>query len=1048
MTRVEGGQLEHSSKGGRRSLGVAGDIEFISFKKSRDVGSNSTPKLHQTRNTPLRNAIKFCDSVTARSGHSTGLAIEGLGDRILEGLVSERADSKGALLQGGFEGVLQILKIMKMPRGERTNSPSLIVVLTLVLFAAGSVLSPSHAAFAQDSSDSNLGNVLNGPASGLNPNGQSPDGLGDYDSNGGQYGNQNYGGQMQSGMQSPQGSYSRGADLQPSLDSQDLSSARRNMLYREQSSQQALRNLPPEPPTEFQKMVAGSTGKLLPIFGAQLFRGTPSTFSPLDRVPVTPDYVIGPGDELLLQIWGQVRLNSHFIVDRAGSIYIPQVGTVEVSGLSFGQLRDFLKTQIGRTFRNFDLNVNMGQLRSIQVFVVGQARRPGSYTLSSLSTLVDALFVTGGPSPQGTMRHIQVKRAGKVVTDFDLYALLEGGDKSKDIALLPGDVIYIPPVGAQVAVAGNVNLPAIYELQSEAGTTVDQVLELAAGPTNIASNETVRLERVDAHLMRSIKDLSLDSAGRKELMRDGDILEVVAIIDRFKNGVTLRGNVANPGQYSWHSGMRVSELFPDKDALITRDYWLKRGQLGKPTLTYVPVCPLPVTRQTALQPLSQNGVMANNMPNGMGNGNSSQSYDPLAQGYYSQREQPTGSPDDTELKQDEDGRTCIILPESMRQGGQNLGNNARATNGNTQLQNLQDSNQSQSQRSAPVANGFSAASAMVGEESDEFKPRNDVKLSEPDIDWTYAVIERQNKSTLTTSLLPFNLGGIVLQKDNSQDLPLEPGDVVTIFSKADFRVPQTQQTRLVHLEGEFRSAGVYSVLPGETLKDLVKRAGGFTPDAYLYGSEFTRESTRRVQQQRLNEYVNQIALQAGTSSANNASRAVSALDTAAAAAMASQSQSVINSLRQARSSGRIVLELRPDSDSVDQLPAIPLEDGDRFVVPHVPSTVSVAGAVYNANSFIYDQQRRLKDYMQLAGGSNRDADKKSIYVIRADGSVVSRRQISNWHKDSFDSLRVFPGDTVVIPLNLSKGAGLRTVVDIAQIVGQFGVAIAAANLVF
>jgi hypothetical protein len=181
------------------------------------------------------------------------------------------------------------------------------------------------------------------------------------------------------------------------------------------------RPLPLDSPTEFQQMVANSIGKLLPIYGVNLFRNPPSTFAPLNIVPVTPDYVVGPGDELLIQVWGQVTLNSRYIVDRSGSIYIPQVGTVHVAGLSFAQMHDFLKAQMARVFRNFDLNVNMGQLRSIQVFVVGQARRPGSYTISSLSTLTNALFATGGPTPQGSLRHIQLKRAGKVVVDFDLY---------------------------------------------------------------------------------------------------------------------------------------------------------------------------------------------------------------------------------------------------------------------------------------------------------------------------------------------------------------------------------------------------------------------------------------------------------------------------------------------------------------------------------------------------------------------------------------------------------------------------------------------------
>jgi len=238
------------------------------------------------------------------------------------------------------------------------------------------------------------------------------------------------------------------------------------------------------------------------------------------------------------------------------------------------------------------------------------------------------------------------------------------------------------------------------------------------------------------------------------------------------------------------------------------------------------------------------------------------------------------------------------------------------------------------------------------------------------------------------------------------------------------------------------------VLPGETLRQLVQRAGGLSPDAYLYGSEFTRESTRRLQQQRLNDYISKISMEASMTAATSSNRAISASDSAASAASQVQNQALIASLRQARSSGRIVLDLHPDSNQVAQLPALPLEDGDVFIVPHLPSTVSVGGAVYNPNSFLYNPHSRVKEYLRLAGGANRDADTARAYVIRADGSVISKQQISSLRHDGFDSLRVYPGDSVVVPLNLTKGLGMRSLVDIATIAGQFGLAIAAATLVF
>jgi protein involved in polysaccharide export with SLBB domain len=829
--------------------------------------------------------------------------------------------------------------------------------------------------------------------------------------------------------------------------------------------------LPLNSPTEFQQLVANSIGKMLPLYGVDLFRNLPSTFAPLNLVPVTPDYVVGPGDELLIQMWGQVNLNGRFLVDRSGSIFVPQVGSVHVAGVKFEQMHDFLKGQVSRIFRNFDLNVNLGQLRSIQVFVVGQARRPGSYTISSLSTLTNALFATGGPTPQGSLRHIQLKRGGKVVVDFDLYDLLQRGDKSKDEQLLPGDVIYIPPVGPQVAVAGSVNEPAIYELRSQGDTTVGEVLELAAGLTSVASGQRVRLERVDERRRRSMIEITLDAQGRATVMQDGDLLELNAVVSQYKDAVTLRGNVANPGRYTWKTGMRVHDLLPDKDALITREYWLKRSQLGQPTLTYIPTCPpqtpfgIPNLRYGI--PVGEEGLNPNwrysstRNPNLIG----------LAFGSEegTNYQIPNNNDRDAEAEAATDGGLdCAKIPASQTAltgindrytssaaanaansansaNNQNANTNGSNSNGSGSLQNGSQSNPTQNRMSTASASlGLTGANASAG----EFRPRNNVKLSEPDIDWSYAVIERQSKVNLTTSLLPFNLGKVVLGGDTTQDFELLPGDVVTIFSKADIRVPQEQQTRFVRLEGEFVSSGVYSVLPGETLRQLVERAGGFTSEAYLYGSEFTRESTRRVQQQRLNQYVDEIALQVSTNASNNAGRALSAQDSAAAAGAQEQNQNIVNSLRQARATGRIVLDLKPDSHDLSQLPDLPLEDGDRFIVPRVPSTVSVDGAVYNQNSFAYDQERRLGAYIRLAGGSNRDADKSRAYVIRASGSVISKQYSSSLRGNNFDSLHLYPGDTVVVPLNLTRGNTIRLIVDIAQIVGQFGLAIAAANVIF
>lgn len=768
------------------------------------------------------------------------------------------------------------------------------------------------------------------------------------------------------------------------------------------------RVLPPVPLTEFQKVVSASTGKVLPIYGAGLFTARPSTFAPVSNIPVTADYAIGPGDELRIQIWGQVSQHGTFVVDRTGAISMPTVGAIHVAGVQYSHLSDFLKTQLARVYRNFDLNVNLGQLRSIQVFVVGQVKQPGSYTISSLSTLVNALFVSGGPLPQGSLRDIQVRRGGETISHFDLYDLLLRGDKSKDVRLQAGDVIYIPAVGPQVAILGSVNTPGIYELRAE--KSFRQLMELAGGESSTASDAHLRVERIYNHAERS--EIEVDLANdNSAIAQDGDIINVTSILGRFQNTVTLRGNVANPGRYVWHQGMHVSDLIPSREALVTRSYYQKLNKLGQFQSEYDE--PVPVAggvRTSSASNLNSNESLSNSTVNGRstgvpsGNGSSASNYD------------------------------------GTRQEG-SLGLAAGAT----------EDAATRNQQSSTSGSGNSSVGSMLTANSNAFEAKTDVVLNAPDIDWGYAVIERQNAVDLTTSLEPFNLGKAVLDKDPAQDLELLSGDVVTIFSQADIHGPSSQQTKFVKLEGEFSGAGIYSVRPGETLRQLVKRAGGLTPDAYLFGSEFTRESVRRLQKQRILEYADTLESQVSANTSAAAATSISAADAAAAEASAKAARSAVAHLRQARPSGRIVLELKPDSKDVDSLPNIELEDGDQFIVPRTPATVSVQGQVYSANSFIYKKGKRVKDYVFLAGGPDRIADHKQEYILRADGSVLSyqygdREKHSIFVSNKFDEQTVFAGDTIVVPPSLMQGSLMREILNISTIVQGFGLGVAAINV--
>jgi protein involved in polysaccharide export with SLBB domain len=694
-----------------------------------------------------------------------------------------------------------------------------------------------------------------------------------------------------------------------------------------------------EQPDEFQQFVQASTGKLLPIYGASLFDQVPSTFSPLEDIPVTPDYTVGPGDEVDLRAWGQVNLSRRLLVDRTGDIFLPQVGRISLAGLRFVQVQDAIQSAMNRVYRNFDLNVNMGQLRSIQIFIVGQALRPGSYTVSSLSTLVNALFASGGPSSRGSLRRIQLKRGDRIVTTFDLYDLLLRGDKSEDVRLQPGDVIFIPNAGPRVALEGSVETPAIYELKDE--TSVREILSYAGGLSATASGQRAILERIDQRSTLHTENIAFTPEGLGTRTQDGDIIRVLPVVPRFDRTVTLRGNVADAVRFPWHPGMKVSDLIANRESLLTRGYW------------------------------SAHNALLNR-----------------------------------------DSRTVAFKDE----------------------------------KSSPTADtALVAATAKERSVAREFNQQNDLQPLAPDIDWNYATIERLDTNDLKTHLLTFNLGKIVIDHDSSADVALEPNDVVTVFSTADISVPHLQETRYVRIEGEVKTAGVYAVRPGESLRDVVARAGGPTPNAYLYGSLFSRESTRKEQQKRYEEFLDQIERDIDQNSATLAGHATSADQSTTQASLVSQ-HALVEHLRQGAATGRIVLGLEPSSSGVNAIPKLPLENGDRLLIPSMPSTVSVVGMVYNQGSFLYDPDMRLRDYLADAGGPSRFADRAHIFVIRADGGVVARETRSRLFAANFDDLRIYPGDSIVVPTDPTRRTFARKLLDWSQVVSGFGLGAAAVNV--
>lgn len=804
--------------------------------------------------------------------------------------------------------------------------------------------------------------------------------------------------------------------------------------------------LPREPLTEFQKFVASTTGQVLPIFGANLFRSVPSTFAPLDLTPVPPDYVIGPGDELRIRVWGQINFNADVRVDRSGQVYLPQIGQVHVAGLSYSNLHEHLRSAVGRIYRNFDLTADVGQIRAVQVYVVGQARRPGLYTISSLSTLVDALFASGGPSIQGSMRHIQLKRGGSVIVDFDLYALLVHGDTSNDAKLLNGDVLYIPPVGPQVAVTGSVREPALYELR--ASDTLGDTLSNAGGASNLAAETRISIERITEHHDRQAVEVGFDAASLASPVKDGDILRVFPIVPAYGKTVILRGNTANPGRFSWHPGMRLSDLIPDRESLITRNYWWKRTQLGLPAPEFEPLDRFPNLRQP-------NFPIDLPRPNQQAQRLDGRGY-PYPQGAsqtYPNSSSPDGSDNQIDgisgqQQQQQQNSQQYPYPNSQVPYSQDPNNPQYVPNGSYPNGYPYGSRASQSGSNSSLGGQQGEQNEPLPQNTPEFARQNDVRLSVPEIDWDYAVIERLDRDTLKSSLIPFDLGKLVMQHDSSQDMELQPGDVVTVFSQGDIHVPLDQQTKYIRLEGEVAHSGVYSVNPGETLRDIVRRAGGFTPNAYLYGSEFTRDSTRVIQQHRIDEYVQNLQLQISRGSLALASSPTSSSqDIASGAAAQSAEQDLIARLTKIRATGRIVLEFNPGSGGVDIVPPLALENGDRFVVPAIPASINVVGAVYDQNSFLFRSERRVHNYLQLAGGPNRDADVKHMFIIRADGSVVSHKAANGVWGNTFESLPINPGDTIVVPEKTLKPSAMRGFLEWSQLFSQLALGAAAINVI-
>jgi protein involved in polysaccharide export with SLBB domain len=762
------------------------------------------------------------------------------------------------------------------------------------------------------------------------------------------------------------------------------------------------------PETEFEQIVADSAGRPLPLFGQSLFDQPPSTFAPMDLLQVPSDYIIGPGDGLQVRIWGQISANLRVVVDRSGQIYIPQVGQISVAGIHYADLEQHLKSEVSKIFRNFNLTANVSRLRSIQVLVVGDARYPGTYTISSLSTLVNAIFATGGPSPQGSLRDIQVRRDGATITHFDLYDLLIKGDKSKDVRLQPGDVIYIPHVGPLVAIYGSVNTPAIYEMKDN--STLKELIEDAGDLSNVADTSKITIDRFANHTARMTLEFPFDDQSRAQPVRDGDIVRVFSIVPRFEDTVTLRGNVANPGRYPWKPGMRVRDLIPDAQSLLTRRYWRNRAAIVNGTATEYPVRTTP--SQNVRTNRNQQPTNASASNTAAANGATTPQSSDTTQGNNPQNELPEGI-----------GVSGNVADSLYAQDELNPSN--QSSNPTDRTAGSQPSLQMSS--TTPYPN-------VVRDIAE------DVRRYAPEINWDYAIIQRVNPVDLSSKLLWMSPRKAIIEKDEASNVELQPGDIVTIFSQRDISVPQDDRSQYVIIEGEVMRPGVYKLENNETMRSVLQRAGGLTPNAYVYGSQLTRESARVDQQRSLNELAHTMEVQIRQSAL-----AVAASSNPGDLPQMLQAQeAMIAQLRNTRASGRVALPVKPTDNHLTDFPDMVMEDNDRLSIPHIPSTVSVVGDVYNPGSFIFEPRNNAGAYLEIAGKGKPQSDLHHAFVLRANGVVVAANSVNSVFAGSkFDRLRLYPGDEIVVPYKLPTGAFVRGLRDWTQISSQLALTAAA-----